>query len=256
MGLIVDHDPDAPLRQGDILQDITVYSTADNGTDDPKPVNVQYLLVISRNCNAFREKTITVAAVLGVSREEFSKIHEKSLDEVRKNLAALRDGDGMPDAFYLGPMPGRETGRSMARLDLIFSIEVPDDSDKRKQWISKHRIATLSNEHRRHLHIRMLTAFGREGFDDFAWWPDSDLKIAIAAGKRSLSEAEKKEAEAVCEHEAARAEIGKEGSESKKIENLDKKRKNASAEVDAQKSALAPYIDEWKRRNGDIDPLR
>ncbi|WP_222932478.1 hypothetical protein, partial [Allochromatium humboldtianum] len=173
--------------------------------------------------------------------------------EIRKAFFALRDGDGMPDVFYLGHFPDQATGRLAAKLDMLFSIKVPTNEKDRKDWVAKHRVATLSNDHRRHLHARIMLAFGREGFDDFAWWPDEDLKIAIVSGKQTLLEADKKRTELLSQYQSLCATFT--DSDKKKKLSIETQQNNANATYDQAKKELAPFEDEWRRRHGDLDPL-
>ncbi len=251
MGLIFEPEADAPLRQGDILEGVALYQTADDG-EEAVPVDVDYVLVLSRHCNAVRKSAVIVAAITEVTPEDFAKLSELSLDETRRYLAAVRDGDGTPDRFYLGPLPGREPRRACARLDLVYSIQIPENDSARREWIASRRRGTLSNEHRRHLHTSLLLAFGREGFDDYAWWPDGDLKIMIAAGKRELIEAQRKQLDIVPNYQAAAL---AEKKVDEKIKGVGNQAVKATEGVNNAQDALDPCLAEWRRRHGDKDPM-
>jgi hypothetical protein len=192
-----------------------------------------------------------VAAITEKAPEIFGALAGRSLEETRRLMASLRDGDGTPDRFYLGTIPGREPRRAFARLDLVSLIKVPEEADVRKGWVSVRRIGTLSQDHRRHLHTSLFLAFGREGFDDFAWWPDDDLKIVIAAGSREVSEAKAAQAARLSNFQAASAEDMKE----KKLSGMKQESAKAAKRVEEAEEELKPYLDEWQRRRGNEDPL-
>jgi hypothetical protein len=253
MGLIVESEVDAPLRQGDILCNILLYETADDG-DAPVPVEVEHVLVLSRHCNAARKQTVIVAAIKDITPTGFfEQLKELSLDDARRYLAAVRDGDGKPDRFYLGPLPGREV-RSFTCLDRIYSIQLPKDGSARQDWVRSRRRGTLSDEHRRHLHTTLLLAFGREGFDDYAWWPDADLKLMMDVGNKALAKAAMDEADIERERQAAMVEpdekraAGRLQTNKSKAESVAKEKKQA-------KDALEQYLAEWERRHNDEGPV-
>lgn len=246
MGLLTQPSTDAPLRQGDILKAVQLYETADDG-DGAAPVeNAAYMLVISRHCNAFRNPAVLVVAITEVKPAVFDELAGKSLDSTRRALAALRDGDGSPDRFYIGPLPGHEPQRAFACLDQVYTIQAPVESSVRSSWISERRIAALTDEHRRHLHASLFLAFGREGFDDFNWWPDGDLRLAIAAGRRAVADAMQKQADIVPNYE---------GAAPKKVGAIGKQATIATSALKDAEKELEPYLVEWKRRHGDTDPL-
>jgi hypothetical protein len=252
MGLIVQPLVEEPLRQGDILENVLLYETAAE-RDEAVPILFDHVLVLSRNCNAVREQTVIVAAIDQVTPPDFlARLDNPSLDQLRQRIATVRDGDGNPDRFYLGPLPGSER-RVFALLDRIYAIQVPEKEPARQEWVRVHRRATLSNDHRRHLHVSLLLAFGREGFDDFAWWPDADLKLMINVGKKALAKTSGLEADIERERQAAIAEPNEKKSEGQLKDNAHKAQ-NVASEKEKTKKALAPYVAEWKRRHNE-DPL-
>lgn len=255
MGLLQDSDTASPLMQGDILKDVALYETSEDGEFATPVEGVDHVLVLSRNCNALRHTTVSVAAITELTPGSFETIGDMSLGEARRRLAAVRDGDGTPDRFYLGELPGRGPRRAVARLDLIYAIRVPERDEPRRQWIDARRVATLSDEHRRHLHVRMLLAFGREGFDDHAWLSKGDLRLLIAAGTRDQAEARKKQAGAVSRYETSTAGQGGRSAHEGRIRGMSEQVGKKGDEVQEARTALQPYLEEWQRRYGDTDPL-
>lgn len=253
-GLVIEADTDAPLQQGDILKDVLLYRSAEDG--EPVAVDVSYVLVISRNCNAVRKPTVTVAVVTEMTPEEFKELKTYTLDRTRRYLAALRDGDGSPDRLYLGSLLGRSPYRAFAHLDLMYSIDVPTEDDARQRWISQHRCGALSGDHRRHLHATILVAFGREGHDDLTWWPDDDLKLMIAAGQRDVSNAQLVQADATAEFQSAP--VGAPTTSrvtTVKLNAAGEKAAKSMDKVQEANNALKPYLEEWERRYPGVNPL-
>ena len=255
---LLNTDVRGPLAQGDILEGLVLYHT---GVDsDARTSGAEYLgLVLSRNCNATRKETVLIAEIRPYRSEVFSKIDAStikevggkvdsqppSLDLLRRRFDGLRDGVGEPDQLYLGTLPDRHNGRFAARLDAIYTIAVPTEPSAREAWINAHRIARLSNDHRRHLHARLFDAIAHEGFDDFSWWCKDDLRMVIIAGQRELRAAEGSRDECAMKIQQATDEPRKaaKGRETK-LEAL-------KDDVALKAQSLAPFRDEWKRRYGD-----
>jgi len=246
VGLICPPSAGSPLRQGDLLKAPQLFETSQDG-DAPSPVEgVEYVLVLSRHCNALRKPHVLVAAITEVQPEVLSTLGDSSLDETRRKLAALRDGDGTPDRFYLGTLPDREPRRAFACLDQVYVVQVPEGEQARSQWVTSRRVSTLTDAHRRQLHTRLFQAVSQEGYNDLEWWPDGDLRLAIAAGEREVAGARLQQASVVPNYE---------GSEGKKTEGVRKQAGKAAERLEKAQNALAPYRAEWTRRHGDRDPL-
>ena len=238
-----------PLKQGDVLKDVQLYSATADGS--PAGLASPYCLVLSRNCNAFRDKFILVVAIEPAAAESFEKITRNDaggldkLDTVRRRYDALRDGDRRPDTFYVGEIPSATIPdqRFAAKLDSIHTIEVPAPKVARATWIGTHRVARLSDDHRRHLHGRVFDAIAHEGFDDYKWWSDLDLKAMLAVGKNQLAQFDIK----ISELEAHLATLpAKSAPQPRKgiQDNLDK----VAAERLAFAGELQPFLDEAERR--------
>jgi len=179
--------PTGPLRQGDILEGVTLFVSGDEG---PVVLAACPCVVLSRDCKALRDTDLLVAAIRQRHRAEFEAYlnNEKStLDEARRTFAAIRDGDAMPDGVYLGSVPSLD-GRWMIDLSSVHTVRVPEDQAKRDEWIARHRRAVLHFEAVRHLQTRLFAAISRQGFDDHEWWDDPDLEALVAIGKRRLSQ--------------------------------------------------------------------
>lgn len=186
-----------PLSQGDILEGVDLYATAiyatgnsldsDGGTVKKLP-NTK-CLVLSRPCNLAHKPNVVVAAV------------DKYADNIPKEIASfgelldflndMRDGASAPDVFYLGHLPECD-GRFCCRFDALFSIEIPKDYTERQAFAANRRIATLSADFLRDLHLRLFRAFASLGFDDHRWMSDRDLNLLVSRGKSDILEAQKK----------------------------------------------------------------
>lgn len=173
-----------PLEQGDVLADIQTF-VADYTLSEPAPVLDEGLvLVISRPCNALRAKRVVVAEV--VKRTLSGLKGAETLRQIKDFFATVRDGDGTPDTFYLGELePGNE--RYFAKLDSLRTVQIPDDDKRRQEFIKSHRRFKLNPEFARDLHVRLFHAFARLGFDDDAWWTNSDLDLVARKGAAEVA---------------------------------------------------------------------
>ena len=67
----------------------------------------------------------------------------------------------------------------VAKLDELYTIEVPKKPDERAQFLERHRRFRLDPSFARDLHVRVFRAFASLGFDDVAWWSDGDLELVV-----------------------------------------------------------------------------
>jgi len=192
MPIIEPHAPDAPLNQGDLLQDVKLFltSVADNFDGGMSaPVKLKYCLVLSRPCVIAHKSTVLVAGV-----DNFRTSAPPEIDSFRKAkhfLEKLRDGDGTPDQFYLGQLLGdQDSGRYAARLDSIHTVQLPTKPELRAEFVRKYRFARLTEDFRRDLHTRIFQAFSILGFDDLAWYSIADLKYLIQTGRSEIQRIE------------------------------------------------------------------
>ncbi len=183
-------DDDAPLSQGDILQGLRLYITgrdwsspAAAGSLAEEAEHCKYSMVISRPCVIAHKPTILVAAIQPVRGNVPGGL--QSFDEVRAFLTRLRDGYGKPDRFYLGQIPNAEPGRYYAHLDSFHTVVKPD-APALAAYLRENRLATLADDFRRDLHLRILACVANLGFDDHGWLADQDLQWLVQAGEAEL----------------------------------------------------------------------
>ncbi len=188
MPILTDAKIDAPLTQGDLLTGLCLYATGDDwakcGGSIERLEKCDLCLVISRPCVARHKSTIVVAAVKAAD-QDLGDI--ETFEDVRRSLNRLRDGHGLPDRFYLGQIPGRSGGRYFALLDSLHSVTVPPIPEL-EEFLKTGRIATLSEDFRRDLHLRLFSAMANLGFDDSGWYSDQDLDWLVQKGEQKLNE--------------------------------------------------------------------
>lgn len=250
MPLLLPAIPDAPLKQGDILNGITL--SVYHFELGPSPLkNISMALVISRNCHAVRRSDISVVAVKPWGNDFIATIRkeEMGLDSARRHMASLRDGDGTPDTFYLGELPSGSV-RHIAKLDSIYTILVPDESSRRSSWIERHRVARLSSDHRRHLHTRLFSAIASESFDDHEWWSGSDLDFMILVGERELHAIRADVTDLEMQIQGYRANKTKRQNQATHLANQLEKARAKLAETNVM---LEAYQRERQRRRGPSD---
>src|SRR5689334_21148701 len=98
----------APLEQGDVLKGITVFETAGG---DPAGDNPEYVLVISRPCNAIRDGHVVVAPIASRDLGSNGIKEADTLARIRSFFEGVRDGRHAPDRFYLGALGTDEKKR-------------------------------------------------------------------------------------------------------------------------------------------------
>lgn len=183
---IVEQAPqESELAPGDILSGVPLYTTtfaAGNWTQTSAPQEL--CLVLSRPCVIANKQVLTAAAI---DRARHSIPREpRSFDSIEAFFTSIRDGHGSPDRFYLGGLPTIEQGqRFFARLDSIHTITVPKESTL-DSVLRRFRIARLSGDFLRDLHVRVFTAFASLGFNDYEWYSTQDLQMLIHAGQAEL----------------------------------------------------------------------
>ncbi len=232
------------LSQGDILSDVSLFVTKqgwNNNGGEFKKSPFKFCLVLSRPCALEHRLKVVVAGVT-----KFPDIVPKDADtfkKVKDLLEYMRDGGESPDIFYVGQLPERE-GRFCARLDAIFTIQVPSAPDQRSQFLKK-RIGSLNSDFVRDLHIRLFTAFARLGFQDVSWLSDQDLTWLVQTGEADILKAQAELATAKAD-QGKLSSAGKQ-SEQGKIETLEGK-------VLSLENTVRPYSDEHSRRESDSVP--
>lgn len=178
MPILVPVQPSALLDQGDVLENIVtvIADGAGSVANVAGPV-----LVMSRGCNANRDKDVTVARITKCDLADLA--HLETLGDFLDFFKALRDGDGRPDTFYLGELASRSTERYVAKFDVLYTLRVPVEPAARQQFLEEHRRFKLDADFQRDLHQRLFRALASLGFDDDNWWTDEDLKFLVGKGK-------------------------------------------------------------------------
>lgn len=234
-----------PLRQGDILKDLIFYVTGEAGAI--AEAEVPFCVMLSRDCNALRSPNVLVAEIQCYRPEAFTAIlsGEMSLDQTRRTMDSLRDGDGTPDTCYLGPLLDGEQ-RYAVSLDRIHTVEVPE-GDARSAWIEKHRVFQLDADFIRHLQTRLFSSVAKQGFNDFTWWPTQDLEALVIVGEKDIGNLTTEHAKAGLTLKKAEQQ---QNVNSKRIEGLQNKRNKEAGNVEEARELLAAYQTELDRRKG------
>ena len=183
MAILRPADPDAPLQQGDLLDDVLTATADGEGPHCSKPGMV---LVVSRNCQALRSGHVIVARVVKRSLAGL-KEEANTLEDLITFFTQVRDGEGQPDTFYLGEIEAGSVDRYAAKFDQLFTIKVSEAAEERASYLEKHRRYSLSPEFAHDLHQRLFRAFASMGFDDDAWFTDADLKLIVGHGESQLA---------------------------------------------------------------------
>ncbi len=231
--------PEAPLTQGDLLSGVSLYAT--KGSWEEKggiaaAAKFELCLVLSRPCVAAHKKHVVVAGIA-----KYPDAVPKGLDcfdKVLDFLSSARDGLGSPDIFYLGQLPQR-SGRYGARFDSLHTIDIPDELEARARFLSERRIATLSPDFARDLHLRLFSSFASLGFDDIAWLSTEDLHWLVTQGRADLSAAE----QVTLQQQALQASRAAEGTQFRDADLV-----NAQRRLEQLRQQVAPYEEELARR--------
>jgi len=241
MPIIEPEHSDSPLDQGDLLRGVKLFVTSRTDSVDggeATPLETSYCLVISRPCVIAHKPTIIVAAV-----EKYKANIPDGIDTFRKVksfLEGLRNGEGAPDQFYLGQLPGDdEQGRFAAKLDSIQTIRVSSKPEDRDRFVKKHRFARLHEDFQRDLHSRLFQAFSVLGFDDIQWYSLPDLKYLVQVGRAEILRLESQLGLQTALQEA-------EGDKNKQRDVLTK-------QIAESQKQLEKYVAELDRREANAD---
>jgi hypothetical protein len=231
----------APLTQGDILKDITLFATKEGWLDQggqPAKAPFKMCLVVSRPCGIAHKRFVTVAGIEKYADDVPKTID--SFDKVAAFLTGARDGIRAPDVLYLGQLP-EMAGRYCARLDSLHPIEIPADQTVMEEFLKGKRVATLLPDFARDLHLRLFNAFATLGFDDHSWPSTKDLEWLVNQGHADVSVAEV----IVNQLRALKASRTAQGKEFAETELL-----NAEAKLNGLRQRIAPFEAELARRVG------
>ena len=179
-------DRNAHLSQGDILKGVSLFLTTktwDEGGGGKK-TDHSLCLVVSRPCVAAHKEKIIVAAIERYKNKRPDQFESRV--EARYYYEDIRDGFSAPDQFYLGQIPGYD-GSFCARLDSLHTIQIPVDSQAKAEFASRFRIAVLSADFCRDLHLRVFRAIASLGFDDHRWFATDELRRCFGGGPRRQS---------------------------------------------------------------------
>lgn len=244
MPIVLPADPARPLEQGDVLAGIETFRSRVG--EPPVGKRREFVLVLSRPCNALRDEHVVVAPIEAAQHPDL-KVAQTPGELVRV-FEKIRDSEGRPDGFYLGALDGGGSARHVARLDELYTIAVPRSAEERGRFLVKHRRFRLDVEYARDLHLRVFRAFASLGFDDVGWWSDEDLDLVVRQGDAWVA-AQDREIQALIEDFAARREVLAASGEPGKAEN---QHKDALAQMRRQRSRLveqyATQRAEWERR--------
>lgn len=164
---------DSPLSQGDILKDVPLFVTGEDGNPVHQPGSL--CLVISRPCTAVRSRILSVAVI--VQYPDVPK-YANDFRKLKKTLTSLRDGISI-GKFFLGHLPNHH-GRFCADFTQIFSIVIPVDESERQRFIAARRLARLTSDFSKDMHLSLFRSFASLGFDDEEWWTTEDLECLLA----------------------------------------------------------------------------
>jgi hypothetical protein len=229
----------APLSQGDILEGVPLFFTK---SGEPEKTDHTLCLIVSRPCNVLHKRKIIVSPIEKYSNNVPENF--QSFDAACEFFTNIRDGVDSPDLFYLGQLPGRD-GAFCARLDALHTIELPQKGPDRDAFERQRRVATLSLDFCRDLHLRILRAFASLGFDDYKWFALKDLKMVATVGTRDVKEAERQALEIQAKLQSGEAQGFKNESDKPKWE---KSYKKAEKELRKLREKLAPYLAELEKR--------
>jgi len=250
MPILRQPDDDAPLNQGDILKGLRLYITGEDWSGSTVPggspewaEQCSFSMVISRPCVLYHKPRIIVAAIDCVKGDVPEGL--TTFKDVQAFLNRLRDGYGRPDRFYLGCIPGAERGRYFVQLDSLHSVVKPPEHGLRA-FLKSNRVATLTDDFRRDLHLRVLASVANLGFDDYGWLSDEDLRWVLDAGNAELLQKQMQLAEE--KRKIAELQASGGGKSPKEEAGREKKLEKLQAEVDEFERELGGYKDEFARR--------
>ena len=240
-------DPEGELSQGDLLEDVLLFATKEDG-EPGALTQYKYALVVSRDCSVVHKNNVIVAGAQRKVADQSPSTQD--FETVKEFLEGIRDGEGLPDVFYLGSLPGKNS-RFIARLDMLFTIYVPKDRRELLAWITKHRVARLSIPFIRSIPVRLFNSIARVGYDDYGWCTTSDLEWLVRVGEADIAVVEKEMAELKATLERSLAMNGPEQEQ----QGLQGKLTKARTERDKLLRKLAPYTEELRsRKEATSDP--
>ncbi len=230
MPIIEEPIPGSPLSQGDILKGIRLFETGgDWKMSQCLADKYCACLVLSRPCVVFHKERLVVAAVRKYAENPPTSV--TTFKDVMDFLAVIRDGIKTPDGIYLGQIAQLGAGRYSAQLDSIHTLVLPTETRVRGELVKSHRIGRLTADFARDLHTRIFTAFAVQGFDDFRWYSDEDLRWVVSTGKAEL---------AACE-----AELNKASASGFKN---DSEKKSLESKFNDRKATIQPFEEELEKR--------
>jgi hypothetical protein len=228
-----------PFSQGDIFQGIKLYASRDCSQPDDdkaKKLDHPFCLVVSRPCNCLHKNHVIVVPV------------EKLKDGIPKDantfsslmdfLVSLRDGYDSPYVFYLGEIDSYD-GRFVARLDSFHTVKFPSEPTVLFEFVRDNRVGRLHVDFIRDLHLRIFRAFASLGFDDFGWFSDKDLNLAVSRGQADLAAAE-------AEVHGAQASMHAQEFANRPAD--EKRLGNAESSLNKIKKSLEPLLREQEKR--------
>jgi hypothetical protein len=245
MPIIEIPEKSSPLTQGDILSDVSLFTTSksweEHGGETDK-LHLSLCMIISRPCSVANKQKITVAEVAPFTGSLPANI--ECFEDITSAFADIRDGLSSPDVFYLGQLPGKQ-GSFGARLDSLHSIGFSKNSTDRVVLAENKRIARLNIDFARDLHLRLIRSFSSLGFDDIGWFTDADLQNAIFVGSRDRKMLESDELD-------IQRKIHSSQSQGKPVENILKSLKSELSKTQKKLASLvdmlSPYEAELSKR--------
>lgn len=250
MPILKQPDDDAPLGQGDILMGLRLYATDHDWTSPQTPGGspiraeyAKYSIVLSRPCVILHKTHIVVASIDAVRGNVPENL--KSVNEVRAFLNRLRDGYGQTDRFYLGQIPGADQGRYYAHLDSLHTITKPPETAL-GAFLKTNRVATLTEDFSRDLHLRILGCVASLGFDDYGWLSNQDLDWLARVGDAELLE--KKTALALLRAKLSELQASGGSKNAKEVQGRETAIKELQESIDGFEQDLENYRQELQRR--------
>ena len=185
MPILLPIAPEAHLDQGDVLAGI---ATCISPTS-PRPVQAKmrdFVVVVSRTCNALRDSLIVVAPVVTVNISALREIESPS--DLIAAYVKIRNGDGAPDQFYIGEI-APHLKRFAVKFSELYTIEIPTEPQARASFVADHRKYRLDPSFVRDMQLRLFRAFASSGFDDEEWWSRDDLDLVCSECDAALAKA-------------------------------------------------------------------
>src|SRR5262245_55494337 len=106
MPILLPPNPDAPLTQGDVLNQITTHIADVDGSPSAR---ADWVIVVSRPCKAIRASTIIVAPIGKRPLQDIR--NDRTFGGIVRFFDGVRDAHGAPDSFYLGEFQAGSSDR-------------------------------------------------------------------------------------------------------------------------------------------------